>query len=397
MKKQKQDTGKITRREFLGKTAAASAGAVIAGAAPSIFFGRKAFAATPAVNFGYILSDHHAPLMVAAKNWEYFRDNGGIYLKPVSEGKIYELFKGDNKIARVNLIPTKKGPDLEKLVAQGSVDMAISGTQSIMLAIDKGVDTKIISPLQAAGNVFVVNKSLPITTWTEFVTYVKNTKEPLKIGMPGPHTVAAIIFRSALDYEGITYTEDSTDKTKEVLFINMKGHGNLVTALVNNLTQAIIGAQPFPAITIDRGVGRLVLNLQDVPPDQKWHGHACCSLEATGPFLSKNPDLALDMMELMVLATETSAKQHDMTSQACAEWLGVKKEVEDMAGKTLVYTTTPSEPWKRSVSIYAETMDGMGMFNGKLKGKKGEELDSAVLDFELLNTAKADLKKKGLL
>ena len=211
------------------------------------------------------------------------------------------------------------------------------------------------------------------------------------------HTVAAIIFRSALDYEGITYTEDSTDKAKEVLFINMKGHGNLVTALVNNLTQAIIGAQPFPAITIDRGVGRLVLNLQDVPPDQKWHGHACCSLEATGPFLSKNPDLSLDMMELMVLATETSAKQHDMTSQACAEWLGVKKEVEDMAGKTLVYTTTPSEPWKRSVSIYAETMDGMGMFNGKLKGKKGEELDSAVLDFELLNTAKADLKKKGLL
>jgi NitT/TauT family transport system substrate-binding protein len=102
-------------------------------------------------------------------------------------------------------------------------------------------------------------------SWKSFISGVKNQKRQFTIGMPGPDTVASIIFTSALDHEGVSHTEDAADKKADVKFINMKGHGNLVAALNNHITDAIIGAQPFPAVTIDQGVGRFIMNLQDMP------------------------------------------------------------------------------------------------------------------------------------
>ena len=157
----------LTRRDFIKKGGTLAAATALAGLAPGIIAG-KAYAKVPTINFAYILSDHHAPLMVLARDWELFQERYKTCLKPVREYKLYDFFYEGSKIARVKLIPTKKGPDLEKLVAQGSVDMGISGTQAILMSIDKGVKTKIISPLQNAGNVFVLKKELPMNNWSEF-------------------------------------------------------------------------------------------------------------------------------------------------------------------------------------------------------------------------------------
>ena len=393
----KRTTKKISRREFLKKTGTFVAGTSLAGLAPSLITAKRSYASISTINLAYILSDHHAPLMVTAKNWELFQEKYNMYLKPISEGKYYDFYHDGGKVARVKLIPTKKGPDLEKLVAQGSVDIGISGTQAILMSIDKGVKTRIVSPLQAAGNVFVLKKGLPMNNWTDFVKEIKGSQKRFKIGMPGPHTVAAIIFRSALDHEGISYTEDIANKKADILFINMKGHGNLVAALTNNITEGIIGAQPFPSVTINRGVGKFIINLQDVPPSQQWEGHACCSLEATEKFVQQDKEMAIKMVELLCLGVNISNEQKDLTAQACSEWLGVEKSVEQVAMQTLNYTTTPSKRWKQSVYTYAETMDKMGMFGGKLHGKRNAMLDLMVFNFNYVNEAKKRLKQKKLI
>ncbi|MBI9074022.1 MAG: ABC transporter substrate-binding protein [Desulfatibacillum sp.] len=383
----------ITRRSFMKTTGTVALGAALGSLAP-----RKAWSSgVPTIKMAYILSDHHAPLMVAATQGELFDQEYKTWLKPLNPAKLYELYDHGSSIARVQLIPTKKGSDVEKLVANGSVDMAISGTQSIMASIDKGVDTKIISPLQTAGNVFVLKKEIPVETWDSFVAYVKGQGKQFKIGMPGPQTVSAIIFRSALDYEGVTYTEDSRDNKADILFINMKGHGNLVAALSNNITEGIIGAQPFPSVTIDQGIGRQILNLQDVPPAQRWAGHACCSLEATGTFMTQEPELVGRVLSLMALGVEVANTRKDLTAQACSSWLGVSESVEIMAMQTMTYTTVATERWIESVNIYAQTMDGMGMFDGKLKGVQGSALEAAAFDFAMMNNATRQLKAKGLI
>jgi NitT/TauT family transport system substrate-binding protein len=386
----------ITRRDFIKTTGKSLALGATAGLTSGVWPVRKAFAAVPTINFAYVLSDHHAPMMVAARNQELFQKKFNMFLKPLSEGKFYEFYYDGVRTANVKLIPTKKGPDVEKLVAQGSVDIAISGTQAILMSIDKGVDTRIVSPLQTAGNVFVLNKKLPMNTWGEFIKAVKGSRRQFTIGMPGPHTVAAIIFRSALDYEGVCYTEDAADKKADILFINMKGHGNLVAALANDITQGIIGAQPFPSVTIDRGVGKFVLNLQDVPPGNRWQGHACCSLEATRKFLRQEPQLAAQLMELLALSVMLTNQDKDLAAQACSEWLGVSRSVETVAMESLNYTTEPSAQWKKSVYTYAETMDQMGMFTGNLKGVRDAGIDPIAFDFKLMEQAKANLRSKGI-
>ena len=383
----------LTRRDFLKKGGALAAGTALAGIAPSIIAG-KAYAKVPTINFAYILSDHHAPLMVLARDWELFQERYKIYLKPVNEHKLYDFYHDGSKIARVKLIPTKKGPDLEKLVAQGSVDMGISGTQAILMSIDKGVNAKIISRLQTAGNVFVLKKDLPMNSWSDFVNEIKGSKSRFKIGMPGPHTVATIIFRSALDHEGISYTEDAANKKADILFINMKGHGNLISALANNITEGIIGAQPFPSVTINRGLGKLVLNLQNVPPNNRWHGHACCSLEATEAFMKRDRDLLVRMMELTVLGVNAANRDKEMTARACSSWLGVEEAVEKIAMPTLTYTTTPTSQWTDSVYTYAEIMERMNIVGKKLRGKRGKELNPIVFDFQYIATAKKELRRK---
>ncbi len=383
----------LTRRDFLKKSGTLAAGTALAGLAPG-FIAKMAYAKESTINFGYILSDHHAPLMVLAKDWEFFQGKYKTYLKPVQEYKLYDFFYEGSKISRVKLIPTKKGPDLDKLVAQGSVDMGISGTQGIIMSIDKGVKTKIISPLQTAGNVFVLKKELPMNSWSDFVNEIKGSKRQFKIGMPGPHCVATIIFRSALDYEGITYTEDSTDNKSDILFINMKGHGNLISALANRITEGIIGAQPFPSVTINRGLGKLILNLQDVPPSNRWYGHACCSLEATEGFEERDRDLLGKMMELILLGVNAANGDKEMTARTCSSWLGVEESVEKVAMPTLTYTTTPTQEWKNSVYTYVKIMDGMNIVSKKLRGKRDKELVPLLFDFRYMDAAKKDLRKK---
>jgi NitT/TauT family transport system substrate-binding protein len=50
-------------------------------------------------------------------------------------------------------------------------------------------------------------------SWEDFTGHVKSAGRQFTIGIPGPHTVAAVIFRSALDHEGISYTENARDKS----------------------------------------------------------------------------------------------------------------------------------------------------------------------------------------
>ncbi len=383
----------LTRRDFLKKAGVMTAGTALVGLAPGLI-ARKAYAGVSDVNFAYILSDHHAPLMILCKEWELFQERYKIYLKPVTEYKLYDFFYEGSKIARVKLIPAKTGPDLEKLVAQGSVDMGISGTQAIMMSIDRGIKTKIISPLQTAGSVFVLKKELPMDYWDDFVKGIRGSERRFKIGMPGPETIATIIFRSALDHEGISYTEDITDKNADILFINMKGHGALVSALENRITEGIIGAQPFPSVTINRGLGKLILNLQDVPPNRRWYGHACCSLFATEEFAKRDRDLLIKMMELIMLGVNAANQDKEMTARACSSWLGVEEAVEKIAMQTLTYTTTPTSQWRESAYTFMEIMDKMNMVSEKLRGKRGKELDPIVFDFQYIDAAKEALRRK---
>ena len=384
----------LNRRGFLERMGTITAGVVAAQFLPEGGSARKAFAAVPDVRFGYLLSDHHAPLMVLANNWELFQQKYNIYLKPVVEQKLYDFFYDGAKVARIQLISASLGNDIEKLAAQGSMDVAIIGTRGILLCVDRGVETRLISPLQTAGCLFVLKKDLPLNNWEEFVRSVKGSNKMFRVGMPSADNVAAIIFKTALEAEGITYAEDATQKKGDVLFVSMKGHANIVACLTNDITDGIIGAEPFCSLTVNKGAGKIILNLQDAPPKGKWLGHTCCSVMGSDAFLSRDRELSVQMMELLTLGVKETNADGTMCAKTCASWLGVEEDVERAALRNLSFMASPTEQWIGSVRGYAETIDELKMFNGKLKGKREKDVDDLVFDFGYLREAEKKLVQK---
>lgn len=382
----------ISRRTVLktGLTAA------LAGLAPGLLWPGKALASVQEVRLGYILSDHHAPLMVLAKNWDLFQDKFNIHLKPVAEAKIYDFYYDGAKVARFHLIPTKKGPDLEKLLAQGSVDVAITGTQAIMMSVDRGVGSRLVSPLQTEGNGFIVKEDSPITTWEDFVRETKGTGRAFTIGIPGPATSPGIIFKDGLNTAGISFSENPNDRNVDVVLINMKGHGNVVPGMVNGLSEAIVATQPFASLAVRQAGGKLVLNLQDLPGG-KWKGHSCCSVEASPEVMADRKELLVQTLELITLGAQEANADKVMTAKAAAAWLAVDEAVETDSLTTMGYTTDPSDHWTKSVHAYAEPMESMGVLSGLLKGKRGAEIDPLLFDFSFLEQAHANLKSKKFL
>ena len=120
------------------------------------------------------------------------------------------------------------------------------------------------------------------------------------------------------------------------------------------------------------------------------------SLEATGQFLESQPQLATRLAELLALGVMTANTDKALTAKSCSDWLGVQPSVETEAMTSLSYTIEPTPQWKNSVYTYVEAMDSMGMFSGKLKGKRGTDIDALAFNFQTMEKAKANLNAKGI-
>lgn len=348
----------------------------------------------PTVNFGYILSDHHSPLLAAATEWKFFKDKYDLYLQPVREKDLYDFYVDGKKVAQVKLVATKQGPDLQTLMAQGSIDMGITGTQALILSVDKGLAARLISPLQTEGNNFVLKKELPVNNWGEFVKWVKGQHHQVRIGIPGVDTIASIIFRSGLQEEEITFTEDPS-KNADIVLVDMKGHGNLLSSLINGIVDGFIGAEPFPASAVKAGAAKSILGLQEMPPQGRWQNHACCSVVATDAITQKNQELVVKLEELMILAAKYTNENIQSTAKNNAAWLGVDEQVEELALRSVHFTTQPSQEWIKSVYMFTRVMEqDLGKIQGRLKGKKDGELDKLLFNFEIYEKAISELKDK---
>jgi NitT/TauT family transport system substrate-binding protein len=169
---------------------------------------------TGKISIGYLPSDHDAALFVLLKDWQYFRDNYNIYLKPVTEkaGKITdaELYVNGEKIADAELVEGTGGPQLMTLLSQNTIQYAIAGTPPYISAIDKSsgsVELKILSPIQLEGSGLVVALDSPADDWNSFVAWVKERSASgrnVVLGDPQMGSIQDVQLKAALKDAGIT-------------------------------------------------------------------------------------------------------------------------------------------------------------------------------------------------
>ncbi len=350
----------------------------------------------PVLKVGYAGHDHQAALYVACYQAEKTKKDCGVYLKEVDPKKHYEMYNKDKKVADVEIFKAGGGSKIPTMMSQGHFEVGFGGVAAFAFFVDKGSPMKIISPLHTKGDMLVVAPDNKVDSWDSFVAWVKEKKEPVKVGFKKPVAVAKLIFETAAKEAGLSYSSDASKKDLEILMVNMKGQKNLNPGLKNKVIDAYVANNPSCAIAENKGMGKIVADLNDLPPGI-WKDHPCCGIAANTKAMEEKKDLITDFLKLIILATNYMNEQQDeIAVKDASKWLGTSIAVEKASIPTSGYTTVPSDDWKKKMYVWVDAMNDMSKFSGGLKDKKEAAVDPLLFDFSMLESAAKDLKAKGI-
>ncbi len=346
------------------------------------------------IKVGHVGHDHHLALFVACDNAGLYETVCGIGLKAVDDQKLYELTKNGQKIADVQIVKVGGGSKMPTALAQNVIDIGFGGVAAMLSAIDSGAPLKIISPLHYKGDMFVVKPDFPAKTWQEFVELAKNAEKPIRIGYKNPVAVAKVIFEEALKHEGITFGGDVTDQSIQIQMINVKGGGKLNVALSGDLIDGYVGNNPFPSIAVDTGAGRIICDLEELPPGN-FRNHPCCCIGANMDAIKDKQQAVADLMVLLLMANQTINTNQDKAVTSAIRWIGTSEAVEKMSIPTSGYSMETSQQWFDTMDQWIDAMQQLGVFKGRFQQAYHETIKRAAYNFTLLNRAKKTVEKSG--
>jgi len=342
---------------------------------------------------GHVGHDHHTALFVALDNASDYTLDTGITVKVLKDRKFYQVSKKGQKIADIEIIKVGGGSKMPTALAQGVIDIGFGGVAAVLASVDSGAPVKLIAPLHYKGDMFVVKPGLPMRTWKSFVEYARRNDKPIRVGYKNPVAVAKLVFEEALTHEGLSFTNDLSQRDAHVHMICTKGGGKLNVSLGAGLIEAYVGNNPFPAIAVEKKIGRIVCDLEDLPPGT-FKDHPCCCIGANTKALAQKGQAIKAMLMLFIKGTETINKDLDKTVAAAVHWIGTSEAVERMSIPTSGYAMQPSPRWQATMDKWIQAMNGLGTFQGKLKGLAPAEACAYAYDMSLLKQAEASLVRK---
>lgn len=349
----------------------------------------------PATNIklGHVGHDHHTALFVALDNASDYAKQSSITVKTIKDRKFYELNDNRKKVADIEIVKVGGGSKMPAALAQNIIEIGFGGVAAVLASVDSGAPVKMIAPLHYKGDMFVVRPDFKAENWEEFVAIAKATEKPLRIGYKNPVAVAKLVFEEALKHEGINFSGDLSKEKLQVQMINVKGGGKLNVALSGGLIDGYVGNNPFPSIAIEKGIGRIICDLEELPPGT-FRNHPCCCIAANTEVLENKKDAVIDLLVLFLQANETINSDLDKAVASATRWIGTSEFVERLSIPTSGYSMEPSEQWYQTMDKWIEAMNGLGTFKGKLKGLDTQKVSQIAYDFSLLEEARKKLAKR---
>jgi len=348
---------------------------------------------TISLKIGHVGHDHHTALFVALDNASEYVRQSGITVKVIEDRKFYELLDRDEKVADLEIMKVGGASKMPTALAQDVIEVGLGGVAPVLASADSGAPVKLIAPLHYKGDMFVVKPDFPAKTWKEFVTIAKTTDKPIRIGYKNPVAVAKLVFEEALKHEGITFGGDPAQSELQVQMVNVKGGSKLNVSLGSNLIDGYAGNNPFPAIAIEKGIGRIICDLEDLPPGT-FRNHPCCCIAANAKAIEEKSEAIVNLFVLLMQGSETINSDLDKAVTAAVRWIGTSESVERMSIPTSGYSMEPSEQWHQTMGKWIEAMNGLGIFKGKLKGLEPDDVPPAAYDLSLLKKARDKLAQR---
>ena len=348
---------------------------------------------TVTIKLGHVGHDHHAALFVALDNASEYAKESQIDVKVIKDRKFYELYDNGRKVADVEIVKVGGGSKMPTALAQNVIEVGFGGVAPVLASIDSGAPVKLISPLHYKGDMFVVRPDFKAKSWEEFVAIVKASERPLRIGYKNPVAVAKLIFEEALKHEGITFGGDLSQTDLQVHMVNVNGGSKLNVSMGSGLIDGYAGNNPFPAIAVEKGIGRIICDLEELPPGT-FRNHPCCCIAANTNALEEKSEAIVDLLVLFLQANETINSDLKRAVASAVRWIGTSESVEQMSIPTSGYSMEPSAQWHQTMGKWMEAMNGLDIFRGKLKGLESEDVSLAAYDLSLLESARKKLAQR---
>lgn len=342
---------------------------------------------------GHVGHDHHTALYVALDNAEQFSKESGINIKTVEEFKLYEMYDKERKVADIQIVKVGGGSKMPTALAQNVIEIGLGGVAPVLASVDSGAPVKLISPLHYKGDMFVVKPDFQAKTWNEFVKIVKTSDKLIRIGYKSPDAVAKIIFEDSLRHEGIVFGGDLSVQGLQIQMVNVQGGDKLNVALSGNLIDGYVGNNPFPAIAVEKNMGRIICDLEELPPGT-FRNHPCCCIAANSKIMPEKSEAIIDLLVLFLQATDTINQDIDKAVASAVHWIGTSETVEKISIPASGYSMETSEQWYLTMAQWSNVMNDLEIFEGGLKGLESEKIASAAYDFSLLEKAKKKLETR---
>lgn len=337
----------------------------------------------PVIRMAYGLTTHQQAFTIALQKAEAFK-NFGVYFKPVVEKEKYDLYKGNERIARFDLIVTKSGAEAASLFVQGHLDLTTNSFPAMLSAIDNGTPIKVLAPLQADGIAMVGRVDSPVNDWNSLIAFIKQAKMPVKLGYHSPTSAPKILVEAALFEAGLRLTGDAgaTKKEADVLLVDLKGVANFNPALTSGQVDFWVAPTPTPQVAVLKKQGKIILDLKTLPPAGKWDNFPCCVTAAHVNVIEKHPEVLKAYVDLLTKSGAWCNTHKAEADELSSVWFGVPVEATRMSEMT--FSTDPSEKWFRNASLYPEMLNKMNQFKKHLKGKTLEEGKDIIFDFRFV-------------
>jgi len=175
-------------------------------------------------------------------------------------------------------------PEMTAMMA-GELDVAYVGTAPPIVAIDKGLDAKIVAAVQINGSALVLLPELAANYTSA------NDLKGLKIATFPLGSVQDTILRKWLKDHGI-------DPENDLEIVSM-GPGDAISAIEARAVDGVFLPSPSPTIIELEGAGETV-----ALSGEMWPNHACCCLLVSGELIREHPELVEQIIRTHINATE---------------------------------------------------------------------------------------------
>lgn len=338
----------------------------------------------PELKVAYIFTDHHTSFMLAAEKGEAVKA-GTLYLKEVVNRQKYVLMNGNKPLANIEVIVAKSGSETTTMMAQGHIDISLASSSAIISAIDKGAKMKILCPVHTEGIGFVVDKNSKINSWDDFLQFVKKSEQPVKVGYHSPTSAPIILLEAALQAAKISYTSNPADRKADILLVDLKGTNNLIPALNSKQVDAWVAPSPYPALAETTGVGKMVLDMKNLPPKGKWYDFPCCVVAANDKTIQTYPEVVQAFVSVVAAAASYADNHKDEAAKVTATWTGVAEEAAKRS--SIKYTADPTKEWIDNLGLVYDAMMKADQLNVQLANKNYYDIQNLLFDFSFIRKA----------